>query len=68
MPVILSTQKAENRSFMVQSQARQIVLETVSQKYPTQKRTGGVTQVVECLPNKCAALSSSSSIEKKNPA
>jgi hypothetical protein len=32
-PVILATQEAEIRRIMVQSQLRQIVLETLSQKY-----------------------------------
>jgi hypothetical protein len=34
------------------SQSRVIVLETLSWKHPTQKRAGGVAQVVECLPGK----------------
>jgi hypothetical protein len=50
---------------MVRSQPRQIVLETISQKYPTQNRAGGVTQVVEHLPHKCEALSSNPSTAKK---
>jgi hypothetical protein len=36
----------------------EIVLENLSQKYPTQKMTGGVAQAVECLPSKHKALSS----------
>jgi hypothetical protein len=43
-PVILTTQEAEIRRIVVQSQPRQIVLETLSQKNPLQKRTGGVAQ------------------------
>jgi hypothetical protein len=43
-PVILATQEAEIRT-MVQSQPRQIVRETLSQKYPIQNRAGGVAQV-----------------------
>jgi hypothetical protein len=35
MPVILATQEAEIRRITVQSQPRQIVCETLSQKYPT---------------------------------
>jgi hypothetical protein len=31
---------------------------TLSRKYPTQKRTDGVAQVVESLPSKCEVLSS----------
>jgi hypothetical protein len=29
-----------------------IICKTLSQKYPTQKRAGGVAQVVECLPGR----------------
>jgi hypothetical protein len=57
-PVILATQEAEIRWIVVRSQPKQIVHETLSRKYPTQKRAGRVTQVVECLPSKCEALSS----------
>jgi hypothetical protein len=37
MPVILATQEAEIRRIAVQSQPKQIVHETLSQKYITQK-------------------------------
>jgi hypothetical protein len=40
-PVILATWEAE---------IRQIVSETLSRKYPTQKRVGGVAHVVDWLP------------------
>jgi hypothetical protein len=43
----------------------QIVCETLSQKHPTQKRVVGMAQVIECLPGRCAALSSNPSIIKK---
>jgi hypothetical protein len=43
---------------MVQSQTGQIVHETLSQKYPTHKRVGRETQVVEHLPSKREVLSS----------
>jgi hypothetical protein len=33
--------------------------QTLSQKYPTQKRAGGMPQVVGCLPSKCVAISNS---------
>jgi hypothetical protein len=46
VPVILGTQKAEIRSITVRSQPGQIVGETLSRKKPTQKRAGGVTQVL----------------------
>jgi hypothetical protein len=50
MPVILTTQEAEIRRIMAQSQARQIVGKILSLKYPTQKnKAGKVAQVVECL-------------------
>jgi hypothetical protein len=62
MPVILATQEAEIRRIVVISQPRQIVCETLSQKYPTQNRAGGV---VECLSSKCEALSSNPSTAKK---
>jgi hypothetical protein len=42
-PVIPATQETESRRITVQSQ---IVQETLSQKYPTQKRAGGVTLIV----------------------
>jgi hypothetical protein len=38
MPVILATQEAEIRRIEVQSQPREIVLETLSQKPITKKR------------------------------
>jgi hypothetical protein len=44
MPVILATQEAEIRRIMVQSQPRQIVRETQSQKYASQKRADRVVQ------------------------
>jgi hypothetical protein len=61
MPVILAIQEAEIRRIMVRSQTWQIVCETLSQKYPMQKRAGGVTQVVQYLPTKHEALSSNHS-------
>jgi hypothetical protein len=42
-----------------------MVYETLSQKYPMQKRADGVTQVVERLPSKCQALSLNPSTTKK---
>jgi hypothetical protein len=46
---------------MIGSQPGQIVLKTLSQKHPTQKRTGRVTEVGEYLPSKHEILSSNSS-------
>jgi hypothetical protein len=46
-PVVLATQEAKIRRIVVQSQARQIVCNILCQTYPTPKRVGGVTQVVE---------------------
>jgi hypothetical protein len=43
----------------------QIVRETLSQKYPTQKRAGKVAQVVERLPSKYEALSLNPNTTKK---
>jgi hypothetical protein len=65
MLVILATQEAENRRMAVQDQPRQIVHETLSQKYSTQKhRAGEVAQVVgsvaawcpEVLPSRAKEL------------
>jgi hypothetical protein len=53
MPAILSTQEGEIRRITVQIQAQQILLETLSQKCPMQKRAEGVAQVGEHLPSKC---------------
>jgi hypothetical protein len=44
--VILATQEAEIRRIVAQSQHREIVQETLSQKLLTQKRAGGVAQGV----------------------
>jgi hypothetical protein len=44
---------------------RQIVLESLSQKYPTQNRVGRVAEVVERLPNTCRALSTTKKKKKK---
>jgi hypothetical protein len=49
----------------VQNQPGQIIRETLSQKYSAHKRTGGVTQVIKCLPSKHKALSSNHSTTKK---
>jgi hypothetical protein len=43
--VILSTQEAEIRRILVESQPRQIVPKILSQKNPSQKRAGRVAQV-----------------------
>jgi hypothetical protein len=45
-PIILATQEADIRRIMVQSQPKQIVHKTLSQKHSSQKRTSGVTQGV----------------------
>jgi hypothetical protein len=52
---------AETEKIMVQSQLGQIVLKTLSHKYPPQKGDGKVTQVVECL---LRSLGSNSSTTK----
>jgi hypothetical protein len=46
MPIILSTQEAEIRRVMFQSQPRQIVHEIPSRKNSAQKMAGGVAQGV----------------------
>jgi hypothetical protein len=54
-PVILDTQEAEIRRIMVLGQPRQIVCETLFQKYLTQKRARRVTQVVMYWPSSMRA-------------
>jgi hypothetical protein len=44
--IILATQETEIRRITVRSQLWQIVHETPSQKHSTQKRDGGVAQVI----------------------
>jgi hypothetical protein len=44
MPVILATQEAEIRRITVHNQLGQILRVTLSLKYPSQKRAGGVVQ------------------------
>jgi hypothetical protein len=46
MPVVLATQEAEIRRTVVQNQPKHTVTETLSQKHPTQKTTGGVAEGV----------------------
>jgi hypothetical protein len=46
MPVTLATQEAEIKKLMDQSQPEEIVHGILSQKNPSQKRTGGVAQGV----------------------
>jgi hypothetical protein len=64
IPAILAPQVAEIRRNAVRSQPGQIVHETLSQKYSTQKRAEGVAQVVEYLPSKSEALSSNPNTAK----
>jgi hypothetical protein len=45
MPVILATQEAEIRRIKIWSQHRETVYETLSQKYPTEKRAGFLVSV-----------------------
>jgi hypothetical protein len=61
----LSTQKAKIKRIDIRSQPQQIVHKTLSQKYPTQKRAGRVTQVLEHLPSKHEALTSNPSTTQK---
>jgi hypothetical protein len=59
--IIQAIQKAEIRRITVQDQPRKIVRDTLSQKYPIQKRS----QVEECQPSKLEALNLNSSTTKK---
>jgi hypothetical protein len=66
MPVILAAQEAEIRRISVQSQPEKIVFETLSRgKNTTQKRDGGLAQVIECLLSKCKTLSSNANATTK---
>jgi hypothetical protein len=65
IPVILATQDAEIRSNMVQNQPRQIILKSLSQKYPTWNRAGVVAWMVEYPPSKHEALCSNPIPTKK---
>jgi aspartyl aminopeptidase len=49
----------------VQTLKGQIVCKTLSQKYPTQKRAGGVIQIIECLPSKVLSSTNLSTIYNK---
>jgi hypothetical protein len=58
-PIILATQEAEIRRIEVGSQPRQIGRETLSQKYPSQKK------LVEGLKVKALSLNISTAKKKK---
>jgi hypothetical protein len=47
MPVILACQEAKIRRIVIRSQLGQIVLKTLSQKHPLQKKAGGVARGVD---------------------
>jgi hypothetical protein len=66
MPVILATQEAGISRSRFKASPMQIVYETLSRKYPTQKSPDGMTQVVEYLPSKCEALRSTPSTAKNS--
>jgi hypothetical protein len=65
MPVILAVQETEIRRIAIQSQPGVIVRETLTRKYTTQKRTGRVAQVIQCLSSKPEALSSKPQYHQK---
>jgi hypothetical protein len=65
IPIILATQEAKIKRITVQDQPKQIVLETLSQKHPTQRKVGKVAHMGEHLPRKCEALCSNLSIVNK---
>jgi hypothetical protein len=64
-PVILATLEAEIRGTWFEASAGKIVWETLSQKYPIEKRAGGVTKVAEHLPSKHVLHSNPSTATKK---
>jgi hypothetical protein len=66
MPVILAAQETGIKRITVQRQPRQIFPQTLSQKYPTQKRTGRVAQTVEQVPKKYEVLQYHKEAKKKN--
>jgi hypothetical protein len=49
---VLATQEAKIRRIMVQSQQGKQFTKLYLKKCQTHKRTGGVSQIVECLPRK----------------
>jgi hypothetical protein len=68
MPIILATWKAEIRRTAIQSQPRQPVCKTLSQKYPThtkKKTADGPAQVIKCLPGKSEPEFKSQYCQKK---
>jgi hypothetical protein len=50
--IILATQEAEIRRITVQARPGKQFIRPYLPKYPTRKKAGGVTQVVEHLPSK----------------
>jgi hypothetical protein len=65
--VILATQEAVIRAMEVRGQPGQIVGETLSQKYPTQKRAGRVAQIIDCPSIYPEALNSNPSTTNTRP-
>jgi hypothetical protein len=63
---ILATQKVEIRRTAVPSQPWETVRETLSRKYPTNKKRWLSGQVVEGLFSRCEVLSSPKKKKKKN--
>jgi hypothetical protein len=64
-PVILATQEAESGESKFKASLGKYFLRPYFKKYPTQKRACGVAQMVQRLPHKCKALSSSPGKAKK---
>jgi primosomal protein N'' len=64
--VLVASWEVEVRRIVIQSQLEHTVHETLSQKYPTnkKKKTDGMAQVVEHLSSKYKALSSNSTTTK----
>jgi hypothetical protein len=66
MPIIVATHEADIRRTVVLGQPGKIICKTLSQKYPIQKSSGIVTQVIDCLLRKHKSLSSNPSTSKNN--
>jgi hypothetical protein len=65
MLVIPATQEAEIRRITVEASLGQIISESLSQKYPTQKRADGVAQGGRALPSTLSPCSPKAVVDNK---